>query len=166
MIWDVQRLFLQHASEIDRFLRRRGHNPETAADLTQDTFVRVLTATPDDRSNPRAYLHQIARNLSVDLVRRSRIAPHVDVSDEDLARVADSAPSPEAVVYDRQRLAIVEQALEELPAQTRAAFEMHRMGEKTLAEAALELGLSVSYTWKLVREAYHHLRARLKDDAI
>lgn len=167
MIWDIQNLFRRHAREIDRFLRRRGHNPEAAADLTQDAFVRLLTATPSSGDdNPRAYLHRVAHNLSVDLMRRERKVPNVYLPDEEIRQVADTAPSPEAIVYHRQRLQIVEKAMLELPEKTRLAFEMHRMGEKTMAEVAVELGLSTSRTWTLIRRAYRHLRERLNDDAI
>lgn len=166
-MWDLRELFLKHAREIDRFLRRRGHSAEIAADLTQDTFLRVLTAAPQGTAgNPKAYLHQVARNLSVDLRRRERRVEHVDLSEDALLRIADPAPSAEAIVYDRQRLAIVERALGELPEKTRLAFEMHRLGEKTMAEVGVELGLSTSRAWALIRQAYLHLRARLNDDAI
>ncbi|MGB3865625.1 MAG: RNA polymerase sigma factor [Xanthobacteraceae bacterium] len=167
MTWDLQNLFLRHAREINRFLRRRGHNPEVAADLTQDAFVRLLTALPSNSAdNPRAYLHRVAHNLSVDVRRHERRALNVYLPDDDIRQIADTAPSPEAVVYDRQRLLIVEQAMLELPEKTRRAFEMHRMGEKTMAEVAGELELSTSRTWTLIRRAYRHLRERLNDDAI
>jgi RNA polymerase sigma-70 factor (ECF subfamily) len=165
-MWDIQSLFLRHAGEITRFLRRRGHTAETAEDLTQDTFVRALTAAPrGDTNNPRAYLHRIARNLSVDLYRRERLVERADLPEEDLRGIADVSPGPETIVYDRQRLAIVERALQELPEQTRRAFELHRLGEMTITAVAAELGLSVSRTWTLIRRAYLHLRARLKEDA-
>lgn len=163
-MWNISQLFRQHAREIDRFLRRRGHPPETAADLTQDTFVRALNATPSDDRHPRAYLHQIARNLSVDFARRNRIVEYVSLPDEDMHRIADPSPSPETVVYDRQRLAVIERALDELPEKTRRAFEMHRLGGKRLCDVAEELDLSVSRTWQLVRQAYLHLRERLKEE--
>ncbi|MDH7785878.1 RNA polymerase sigma factor (sigma-70 family) [Ochrobactrum sp. 19YEA23] len=164
-MWNLHRLFQNHARELNRFFRRRGHNAETAADLTQDTFVRVLTATPQTDNNPRAYLHQIARNLSIDLYRRERLFQQSDLADDEWRRIADTTPTPEAVVYDRQRLAIIESALLELPEKTRRAFEMHRLDEKTIAEVASELGLSVSRTWTLIKRAYLHLRQRLKEDA-
>jgi RNA polymerase sigma-70 factor (ECF subfamily) len=85
------------------------------------------------------------------------------MTDEEFQRIADNTPSPETVVYDRQRLAIVEEALLELPERTRTAFEMHRLGEKTIGEVAVELGLSTSRTWMLIRRAYQHLRVRLND---
>lgn len=40
-MWDLKRLFQKHAQEIDRFLRKRGHQPDVASDLTQDVFLRV-----------------------------------------------------------------------------------------------------------------------------
>ncbi|MBD7989730.1 RNA polymerase sigma factor [Ochrobactrum quorumnocens] len=166
-MWNLQRLFQNHARELNRFFRRRGHNAETAADLTQDTFVRVMSASSSGPSgkdnNPRAYLHQIARNLSIDLYRRERIVEYVNMPDEEWRRVADATPTPETIVYDRQRLMIIEKALLELPEQTRRAFELHRLEEKTIAEVASELGLSVSRTWTLIKRGYVHLRARLLD---
>jgi RNA polymerase sigma-70 factor (ECF subfamily) len=166
-MWDLQNLFLRHAREIDRFLRRRGHNPETAADLTQDTFVRVMTATPQGTNdNPKAYLHQVARNLSIDFARREQRVEYVNSPDEEFQRIVDPSPSPETIVYDRQRLATIEKAIQELPDKTRKAFEMHRIGEQTLNQVADELQLSTTRTWTLIRNAYRHLRARLSDDAI
>lgn len=166
-MWDLQKLFIRHAREIDRFLRRRGHTPQTAADLTQDTFVRVLSAVPQGTDdNPRAYLHRVARNLSVDWQRRERVVAYVDPDASDLQQFIDPAPSAFAVVYDRQRLAIVEKAMRELPDKTRQAFELHRLGDKTLKEVGAELGLSTSRTWALIRQAYLHLRTRLNEDGV
>jgi len=165
--WDIQSLFRRHAGEIDRFLRRRGHSTDVAADITQDTFVRVMTANPQGKDdNPRAYLHQVARNLSLDFYRRERLVEYVDLPEEEFRRIADDAPTSETVVYDRQRLAIIEQALLEMPEQTRQAFISHRLGEKTMSEVGAELGLSTSRVWTLIRRAYLHLRSRLKEDAV
>jgi len=167
MMWDLQNLFRRHAQEINRFLRRRGHNAEAASDLTQDTFVRVLKARPsggDD--NPRAYLHRVAANLSIDSIRRERLFHRVDMTDDEFEIIADTSPLPDAVVYDRQRLAIVEKAMLELPERTRLAFEMHRLHEQTMSEVAAELGLSTTRTWTLIRRAYRHLRERLKSSEI
>lgn len=170
-MWNLQRLFQNHARELNRFFRRRGHNAETAADLTQDTFVRVMSASSSGSSgqsgkdnNPRAYLHQVARNLSIDLYRRERVVEYVNMPDEEWRRIADMTPTPETIVYDRQRLMIIEKALLELPEQTRRAFELHRLDEKTIAQVAGELGLSVSRTWTLIKRGYVHLRACLNED--
>lgn len=163
MSWDIQSLFRRHAKEITRALRRRGLNEETAADITQDTFLRVLAAPPQDGTanhNPRAYLHQVSRNLSINHLQRNRRAEMIDVADEILLQIADPAPSPEVVIYDRQRLRLVETALSELPERTRVAFERHRLGGQTITEIGQELGLSTTRTWALIREAYRHIVLR------
>lgn len=165
-MWDLQRLFLRHARDINRFLRRRGHTPETAADLTQDTFLRVLASPPGEAGlnhNPRAYLYQVSRNLSINHHRRDRLLQTVDLADTEAGEIADPVPSPEAVVYSRQRLAQAERALAELPERTRTAFELHRLGERTIAQVAEELGLSTTRTWALIRDAYRHLLSRVDE---
>lgn len=163
-MWNIQKLFTRHAREIDRFLRRRGHTPEAAADLTQDTFLRVLARPPGEnavRSNPRAYLYQVSRSLSSNQRRRERLIETVDAAGDEAMRVPDPAPSPESVVYSRQCLEQTKRALDELPDRTRRAFEMHRLGERTLAEVADDLGISTTRAWGLIREAYQHLLARV-----
>lgn len=166
MSWDLQHLFVRYARDINRFLRRRGHSPETAEDLTQDTFVRVLAAPPSETGlnhNPRAYLYQVSRNLSINHHRRDSIVPFTDLSAEEIAKVADPTPSPERIVYSRQCLMQTQRALAELPERTRMAFEMHRVGDRTIAEVARELGLSNARTWGLIHEAYRHLLKQVDD---
>ncbi|WP_395675627.1 sigma-70 family RNA polymerase sigma factor [Inquilinus sp.] len=165
-MWDLQGLFLRHAREIDRFLRRRGHTAETAADLTQDNFLRVLASPPGEASqthNPRAYLYQVSRSLSINHHRRGRLLQTVDLADTEAGEVADPVPSPESVVYSRQRLAQAERALAELPDRTRRAFELHRLGERTIAQVADKIGLSTTRTWALIRDAYRHLLSRVDE---
>lgn len=166
MAWDLHGLFLKHSREINRFLRRRGHPPETAADLTQDTFLRVLSTAPGEtagNANQRAYLFQVSRNLSINHQRRAGLMRTVGLEDDESAALADPAPSAETVVYSRQCLAQVDAALAELPERTRRAFVMSRLGDRTIAEIGRELGLSTTRTWGLIREAYRHLLTRVDD---
>lgn len=162
---DIKSLFVSHAREIERFLRRQGHNADAASDLTQDVFLRILASSSAERSvNPRAYLFQVARNLSVDLYRRDRcIGKPEPINDEELNAV-EGAPGPHRIVNGQQRLQIVNQALAQLPLQTRQAFELHRMGNMTLNAVAEEMDISVSRCWTLIRQAYTHLRESLGDD--
>lgn len=166
MSWDCNTLFRRHAKEVTRFLRRRGLSEDTACDLTQDAFVRLLAANPPispDFGNPRAFLFQVARNLSIDLHRRERLVPYAHLEEDAFQAIADEAPLPDAIVFDRQRLAITASALMELPERTRLAFEWHRLDERTIASIGQELGLSTTRTWSLIREAYCHIRKRLQD---
>jgi len=74
--------------------------------------------------------------------------------------IADPAPNAERIVYDRQLLQLTAAAMSELPERTRLAFELHRLGDHTLADVAQKIGLSTTRTWALVRDAYRHLILR------
>jgi RNA polymerase sigma factor (sigma-70 family) len=162
--WDIQNLFRSHAKSIARSLSRKGMNEETAADITQDTFLRVITKPPADTAhnhNPKAYLYQVSRNLGINYQRREALIETIPLDDAEVANIADPMPSPEKIVASRQCLIQTYQALSELPERTRRAFEMHRLGERTIAEVAEELGISTTRAWSLIREAYRHLIGRV-----
>jgi RNA polymerase sigma-70 factor (ECF subfamily) len=161
--WDLHELFRSHAAEIVRALRRRGLSAETAADIAQDAFLRVLSLGPVEGTaihNPKAYLHQVSRNLSINHIRRERLVSMVELDEAVAEQVADPAPNPETIVYDRQRLRQTEAALAELPERTRHAFALYRLGDHTITEVAQQIGLSTTRTWTLIREAYRHIVLR------
>lgn len=164
MSWDINNLFRRHANGIAQSLRRRGIDAETAADLTQDAFLKVLVSPPSEIAqthNPQAYLYRAARNLGIDHGRRERVIVRVELSDKSFEAIADPSPSVETIVYDRQKLRLVEAALAELPRRVREAFELHRIGGLTIVEAATRLEMSTTRTWVLIRDAYEHIEDRL-----
>ena len=164
MSWDIQDLFRRHAGGISRSLQSKGLSSDTAADLTQDAFLRVISKPPAEVAgnyNPKAYLYQSARNLGINHRKREALIETVHIDDEAAANLADPAPSPERIVYSRQCLAEAYRALSELPERTRLAFEMHRLGERTIAEIAVELGISTTRAWSLIRDGYRHLVERV-----
>ncbi|MEN0119073.1 MAG: sigma-70 family RNA polymerase sigma factor [Agrobacterium cavarae] len=160
MSWDIQDLFRRHANGMSRSLLRKGFNPETAADLTQDAFLRVIAKPPEEHTeshNPCAYLYRAVRNLGINHSRREALVSTVPLDDAEALNIADPSPSQESIIYSRQCLWQTNKALSELPERTRQAFEMHRLGERTIAEIAEELGISSTRAWSLIRDAYRHL---------
>lgn len=91
-VWDDERVLVQAARtdraafgvlyqrfypQVYRFLHARLDGVEEAADLTQQVFVRALTALPGyrERGLPfAAWLFRIARNAAIDAARRQRHA--------------------------------------------------------------------------------------------
>lgn len=164
MTWDIQTLFRRHARGIARSLARKGMTEETAADITQDTFLRVIATPPANDAqnhNPAAYLYQVSRNLGINHRRRQALVETVGLDDEEALNTADPSPSPEKIVCSRQCLVQTFTALGELPERTRRAFEMHRLGERTVSEVAEELDISTTRAWTLIRDAYRHLVGRV-----
>ncbi len=167
MAWDLHSLFRKHSKEIIRSLRRRGVAAETAADITQDAFVRLMSTqtSVEAIANPRAFLFQVSRNLSIDLERRQRVLPFVSNPDEVLGLVVDESPTPEQVLLSRQELAIVQAALDALPDGPREAFLARLVDGKTFDEIGRTLSISPqtasSYVLKVMMQLKHALdRAR------
>ncbi len=72
---ELQRFYADHHRWLHGWLRRQLGCRDNAADLAQDTFVRLLAREQDLRAirEPRAYLHAIARGLLLNHWRRRRI---------------------------------------------------------------------------------------------
>jgi len=91
----VHSLYQNHHPWLESLLRKRLGNRDDAADLAQDTFVRLLRSPvpQQDIREPRRYLATIARGLVTDLFRRRTLEQsYLDY----LAQLPQSlAPSPE-----------------------------------------------------------------------
>ncbi|HEY0184745.1 MAG TPA: sigma-70 family RNA polymerase sigma factor [Rhodopila sp.] len=138
----------------------------SAEDIVQEAYLRFLAVGPDrpEILRPVPYLYQIVRRLSFDWVRsHSRERPGV-LDNEFLEQAASPAPSPEHTALYRQELALIVDALGELPERTRIAFEMHRLGGYKLQDIAKELGISVTLAHQLIHRALAHCAARLAID--
>jgi RNA polymerase sigma-70 factor (ECF subfamily) len=158
---DVQQLFRRYNSDLRRYLRRRGASAETAADLTQETFLRLLTASPLGHvDNVQAYIFRTANNLSIDLARRQRLLPFLDDGEEVLDKFMDETPSPERVVVSRQELAILQTALNQVPQTPRNVF-LARLDGRTFEEIGRAVGIPTQTAFSQMVRVMMHLRAAL-----
>lgn len=75
----------QHADAIFRYCYFRVYRKQEAEELTQDAFMKTWKYLMEDKpiENIRAFLYQVARNLIIDLKRKS----HPESSLEDLLAV-------------------------------------------------------------------------------
>jgi RNA polymerase sigma-70 factor (ECF subfamily) len=146
-------LFSQHRGSLVDYATGIVGSRAQAEDLVQEAFVRY---TPVHRSGadveqPLAYLYRIVRNLALDSTRRRALEQR---EGEPAWWMVPAAPrTPEQELRHRQNLDRVEQALRELPKETRLAVEMHRLGGYTLQEVADHFGVSVATVHRMVRDA-------------
>lgn len=153
--------YLQQRKALHRFLVRRTGSRETASDLVQDVWLRVLQATQDAAvDNPRAYLFRIAANLVLDLRRAETRRPAAEEGDVLLA-LPDEAPGPEAVTAARRQIHVLQAALRDLPDRRRRIFLLSRLDGVPHRVIAADLGISVRSVEKDLRKALDHCAARL-----
>ncbi|ADP18972.1 RNA polymerase sigma factor FecI 16 [Achromobacter xylosoxidans A8] len=155
---NVHRLYAEHHDWLLGWLNRRVNNRADAADLTQDTFVRVLTsANATTLSEPRAYLLTLARRLTIDLWRardvEARYLQALALEQEPIAA------SPETLIMLKQAVMEIDHLLDGLPVPVKHAFLLNRLDGMTHPAIAKTLGLSLATVERHVKRAFLHCLA-------
>ncbi|TAJ87213.1 MAG: RNA polymerase sigma factor [Reyranella sp.] len=161
---DIRALFLAHRRELQAYLTRKVRDGETAAELTQEAFLRYAQQGPGAAAvvHPRSYLYRTAHNLAVDHVRRQRRERTDPVPVDDMEGVADERPSPERVAGGLSDVAAARDALLELPERTRQVFVLTRIDGLTYGDVARRLQISDSSVQKHLARAVKHVMQRLR----
>jgi RNA polymerase sigma-70 factor (ECF subfamily) len=118
---------------------------DEAEDLTQEIFLKVFKSldTFDRRANFQTWLISVSRNLCIDhyrSVRKERETIDRGVNAADLSPAAPGK-SPVAALEQRDRVALVRQALSALPDTLRTAVVMRDLQELSYHEIAERLSL-------------------------
>jgi len=118
---------------------------DQAEDLTQEIFLKIFRSldTFDRRANFQTWLISISRNLCIDYyrsVRKERETIDRDVDANELTP-ASHDPGPVAALEQRDRVALLRQALAELPETLRTAVLMRDIQELSYQEIADRLHL-------------------------
>ena len=152
----LQHLYRGHHGWLRGWLCHRLGCSETAADLAQDTFVRLLRRPRrfDSAEGARAYLSTVARGLCVDLWRRR------EVERAWLAVLAEQpetmAPSSEHQAIVIETLCEVDALLRRLPDKVARAFLMAQLHGRTYREIAAALEVSERMVKKYMARAMLH----------
>ena len=158
---------------------RMVRDRETAEDLAQQTFVKVLNALDSYRPEYRfsSWIFKIANNAAIDHLRRRELntlsldgSPDaVTASDVEATalQAADHSPSPLAELESRELGATIEQAVAKLRPDYRACILLRHVEGRTYEEIAealdLPLGTVKTYIHRARLELREHL-AHLKDE--
>jgi RNA polymerase sigma-70 factor (ECF subfamily) len=155
----VEDLFARHQHEIYAYLVRMLRDPELAADLAQDAFVKAYRSydTLEKPENARAWLYQIAHRVALDNLRRRRIVRFVPFVGESRG----TAPSAEHLVMDAHLSGDLQRALERIPERQRAALLLAELHDLTGLELAAALGVSHVAARALLTRARESLRQAL-----
>lgn len=112
---------------------------QNAADVTQDTFVRILSLRDNlcGIHNPRGFLATTARRLVIDRVRRDIIEQSYLAEMAALGWEETTQASPEQIWQAIQALDDICRVLEQVPERARKVFLLHYlegMKQQTIAD--------------------------------
>ncbi|HUP54105.1 MAG TPA: RNA polymerase sigma factor [Methylomirabilota bacterium] len=155
----VEMLFAKHHGEIYAYLMRMMRDPEVAADMTQDAFVKAYKnyASLEKPENARAWLYQIAHRVALDEIRRRKIIRFLPWTGESKG----AAPSAEHLVMEGRFSGDMQRALARIPERQRAALLLAELHDLTGLELAAALGVSHVAARALLTRARESLRQAL-----
>ena len=159
---EIEILFTRHHAEIYAYLARMVREPEMAADLAQDTFVKAYRAydTLEDPARARAWLYQIAHRVALDEFRRRRIVRFIPWTGESRG----AAPSAEHIALEGRFSGEMERALLRMPERQRSALILAELHDLTGLELAAALGVSHVAARAILTRARESLRQALADE--
>lgn len=154
------------------FLYRMTSHADTAADLAQETFVKLYQARhryrPDGKFS--AYIFAIAANLARNHARWRARHPTVSLDQQEegdgsslLAATADPGNTPEEAAAGAERLRAVHRAFQKLHPDLRETMALFIYEDMGYAEIAAALGCTVKAAETRIYRARQILKEQLRD---
>lgn len=148
-------LYADHHGWLRGWLRGKVGCPEQAADLMQDTFIKVMLNHAEAQiREPRAYLATIANRLAVDFFRRQQIER--SYLQALAALPANDYPSAEEEALFKEALFELDRLLDGLGPKVKQAFLLAQCDTLSYADIAAKLNISVRSVNNHVARAMAH----------
>jgi RNA polymerase sigma-70 factor (ECF subfamily) len=166
----LEALMARHSERLFHYLIRLLQNESTAADLAQETFVRVYQNRRRFKSPNKfsTWLYAIATNLARDRIRWLMRHPNVplesNTEDPDASLnniLPDTKPMPHESLEADERTATVRRAIAGLPEELRVPLVLAEYEDQSHAEIAMVLECSSKAVEMRIYRARQQLRASL-----
>jgi RNA polymerase sigma-70 factor, ECF subfamily len=154
------------------FIYRMVRSEQDAADLTQETFIRVYKGLPRLREGAAAsaWVRRIATNLCLDHIRKRNAAPPISSIDAHISTESDTPSSFDVVDHTsdpEQRFAkadsrrILLKAVNSLPDDYRVVIVLHHMEDMRVEEIADSMGVPAGTIKSRLSRARKELKRKL-----
>jgi RNA polymerase sigma factor (sigma-70 family) len=162
---NFEQLYRVYWQDLCGHLRRMfGSGPPEPEDAVQAAFVRFAALDePQLVRNPRAFLLVTARNIILDQKRRS--GRHLEYAKAVLAENAGPQLddfSPERVLIEKQRFAVINEAFRQLPEKQQVVLTLRRRYGYTYQQIANETGWSYGDVYRQMDKALATLAQAVK----
>ncbi|MCP4320652.1 MAG: sigma-70 family RNA polymerase sigma factor [Alteromonadales bacterium] len=148
----VGTLYRQHSSWLQSWLWSRVGCKEHAADLTQDTFVKLLNKPSSlNLREPRAFLKTLAQCSLYDLWRKQDIERQYLASLENSEQSTCISEEERAIMLDK--LGQIDAILHALPEIKRQVFLLNQLYEQSYSSIAEQLNISVMSVRRYMKTA-------------
>lgn len=144
-----EQLVLTYQTPIYNLCLRMTGNPEDAADLTQEAFIKAWKNLGGFQfeSAFSTWLYRLASNACLDHLRSVKRRPQISLTVEDddgeaqTLDLPDAAPSPEEAAITKEENEILARAMQALDEQQRQILTLRAINDLSYAEIAAILGI-------------------------
>ena len=151
-------------ADMAKAVGRRSPARTGALNIVHDLYIK-LAENPEvlrDKKSIKAFLCRAAVNLGIDRYRREKFEAALFSSmGEEVAQIPAKTAAPDMGLEVRARIAMLREAIIELPPRRRAVFIMHRLHDMPSDEIAGRLKISRNMVDRHLRRAFAHCLDRL-----
>ena len=154
----------QHSHKMFRLAFRMTGNEQDAEDVVQETFLRAYRKLGryESRAQLTSWLHTIATNCAIDLLRRRKRRPTTELERvELLSPMTSEEPGPERAAFSGQIQERVEAEMANLTPKERVAFTLRHYEGLSIDEIAEAMGSPSGSVKNNIFRAVRKLRAAL-----
>ncbi|WP_283135578.1 RNA polymerase sigma factor SigE [Rhizohabitans arisaemae] len=155
-----------HSARVYRLAYRLTGNVHDAEDLTQEVFVRVFRSLSSYTPGTfEGWLHRITTNLFLDMARRRQRIRFEGLADDAADRLRGREPSPAQAYEERYLDGDIQDALDGLAPEFRAAVVLCDIEGLSYEEIAATLGVKLGTVRSRIHRGRSQLRAALEHRA-
>lgn len=132
-----------HEPALRSYLRGSFPAVRDVDDVVQVSYLRIWkTCTTQSVLSAKAFLFTVARRIALNVVRKNRHAPFVDLGDFAASRVLEEKPDACDQLIIQERINLLADALLTLPPRCRDVVILHKVKGLPQREVAAQLGIS------------------------
>ena len=168
----LEKLISRHQTRVFNFINSKVHDRDTAEDIFQDTFIKVIRTLKGGQYNEEGkflpWIMRIAHNLVIDFFRKNNRMPKVKNTEEfDIFEfISDSTPNAEHSMAQDQVVIDLQKLVQELPEDQKEVLIMRLYRDMSFKEIAENTNVSINTALGRMRYAIINLRKLIDKNQI
>ena len=168
----LEKLINRHKLRIFNFIKSKVLDRDTAEDIFQDTFIKVIKTLKSGVYNEEGkflpWVMRISHNLVIDFFRKNNRIPTIENNDEyDVFKfISDTTPNVEMTLFQDQIISDLQKLVLELPEDQKEVLVMRLYRDMSFKEIAENTNVSINTALGRMRYAIINLRKLVDENQI
>ena len=168
----LEMLIKRHKLRIYNFIYSKVFDRDTAEDIFQETFIKVIKTLKRGVYNEEgkflSWVMRIAHNLVIDFFRKNNRIPTFDNNEEfDIFQlISDGNPTAEKTMIEEQVVEDLQNLIHQLPDDQKDVLTMRLYKDMSFKEIAESTGVSINTALGRMRYAIINLRKLIDENQI